>query len=874
MNRKEYLKTMFLGLASIPMAGNTQIWQNESKVKADKNSVLSVKSSWERWPDINWTGPGFWGNRLQDWQIRNGKVACVVCGANRTLHQLQYQLGKHPGDFSTSITIELTAKTNSLKDRIGFRIGAKAGDYPCPVTFQDYRRDAIFGKGLEAGIYTNGNIFIGDKTGSIPIDPNVPVRLTLNARKNNDTYNAEFYAVSTLNNNILDRIELKNISSQDLVGNIALLSDFTSNKEEKDTPAGFFYDWNISGKKLKASLQQTFGPICFSQYTLHEGVLKMTTQLAPVEKIKNHKVILQVFKHNKWETIAQSVIDPLSRTAHFRKNKWNENKDIPYKVVLELPLKDNIEKYSYEGIIAANPVFNDQLKAAVFSCNCHYGFPNNEVVENTLKHRPDLALFLGDQFYENHGGFRYQKGPLEKSILDYLHKWYMFGWSYRDIFKNIPSAFLPDDHDVYHGNVWGEAGKKASVNKGWGYNSQDGGGYKMPAAWVNVVQKTQTSNLPDPYDATPVKQHIGVYYTHWNYGNISFAILEDRKFKSAPKNVLPPEAKVMNGFIQNPDFNIKDHSHIEAALLGERQIRFLDDWTTNWNGAQMKAVISQTTFCTLQTLPKGTMIDEVNPRLPIPEKGHYIPDDMPMADMDSNGWPQKGRNKAIETIRKSFAFHIAGDQHLPATIQYGVDEYGDSGFAFAAPALNNIWPRRWWPPLSHGHKPLLGRPLYTGDFDDAFGNKLTVVSAANPYKTHKKPSVIYDRVTGYGIIVFDKTKREIKIECWPRYVNPSINPDGQYDGWPIVIKQDQNYGKKAKGWMPGLQFVNVSNPVIELYDEKDILVYSLRVNSKSFTPKTFSLKNHRLIIRNPETGFFKEIKDISASKEQNRRIQI
>jgi hypothetical protein len=51
---------------------------------------------------------------------------------------------------------------------------------------------------------------------------------------------------------------------------------------------------------------------------------------------------------------------------------------------------------------------------------------------------------------------------------------------------------------------------------------------------MNMIQPTQVSHLPDPYDPTPVQQGITVYYTELNLGGISFAILEDRKFKSAP----------------------------------------------------------------------------------------------------------------------------------------------------------------------------------------------------------------------------------------------------------------------------------------------------------------------------------------------------
>ena len=62
----------------------------------------------------------------------------------------------------------------------------------------------------------------------------------------------------------------------------------------------------------------------------------------------------------------------------------------------------------------------------------------------------------------------------------------------------------------------------------------DSGGYKMVPRWVNMVQRLQTAHLPDPFDSAHVFQDIGVYYTDLQWGGISYAILEDRKWKSAP----------------------------------------------------------------------------------------------------------------------------------------------------------------------------------------------------------------------------------------------------------------------------------------------------------------------------------------------------
>ncbi len=871
MNRREILKTLLLGSASLPFLKSQKsstIFGAKSKSTPDSQHMIS---KWTQWPDMEWIGPKFWGNRLQDWQLRDGKARCSVSAPNRTLHCLTHQSGNDTKRFATSADVELQTVSGSADDRVGFRLGAKAGNDPVPVLFTDYRRNAVFGEGTEAGVLGNGTLFIGNHKSNESLDLSKPIRLTVEAEQADDSYRITLTATDSDSGNVLDRINRSIAGKDALTGNFALLSHFTSEDAQTDSPSVLFSNWTISGDHLQTNPDQTFGPICFAQYTLDRGTLKMTAQLAPVENIERHKVALQIHQNGEWKTLQKTVVDPLSRTAHFRQKNWDEDDDIPYRIQLKLPLIDETRTFYYEGTIAPEPVSSDQLKSAVFSCNSHYGFPNREVVENVGKHRPDMAVFLGDQIYESHGGFGVQHSPVKKAALDWLRKWYMFGWSYREIFRHIPSAFIPDDHDVYHGNLWGETGKDAPVEKGWGYESQDEGGYKMPPEWVNMVQRAQTWNLPDPYDPTPVDQDISVYYTDWTYGGISFAIIEDRKFKSAPKNALPAEARVVNGFIQNREFDIKKQYDIDAELLGDRQLNFLEHWASDWShGARMKAVLSQTNFCTLATLPEGSIIDEMVPDLPIPKRGDYVEGDDPTTDMDSNGWPQKGRDKALKTIRKGFALHIAGDQHLASTVQYGVDQYGDSGFAFAGPALNNIWPRRWWPPVDSDHNPLPGRPKNTGNFEDGFGNKMTVYAVGNPVQTNRKPGLVYDRATGYGIIIFDKKKRTMRIECWPRYVDPESNPEGQYDGWPVTVKQETNYGRNAAGYLPELQVTGLTEPVVQIYNEQTgELEYALRMKGNSFRPKIFDTEStYRLRIGEPDRNVWQEFLEIIPGDER------
>lgn len=301
---------------------------------------------------------------------------------------------------------------------------------------------------------------------------------------------------------------------------------------------------------------------------------------------------------------------------------------------------------------------------------------------------------------------------------------------------------MTHDHDMYHGNIWGCGGRPtnpaaAAVTaeqdtvKYNNYAAQDSGGYKMAPRWVNMVQRAQTSHLPDPFDPTPVLQGITTYYTDVRWGGVSFAILEDRKWKSAPKVQLPG-ANSVNGFPLNPDWDAATQSNApDAELLGQWQLEFLEYWAADRSGGTwMKFAVSQTPFGCLHTEPTGIDTDDHDPDERIPPAGAYLEGDHLVADHDSGAWPQHGRNAAILKWRKGFAAHLCGDQHLGAASHYGVYGYSDGVYSLCTPVISNVWLRRWYPP-HRASNALPGRPG-TGDHLDAFGNRMTVFEVANP----------------------------------------------------------------------------------------------------------------------------------------------
>ena len=237
-----------------------------------------------------------------------------------------------------------------------------------------------------------------------------------------------------------------------------------------------------------------------------------------------------------------------------------------------------------------------------------------------------------------------------------------------------------------------------------------------------------------------------------------------------------------------------------------------------------------------------------------PRPGEYAEGELPVQDHDSNGWPQSGRNKALRAMRKGFAFHIAGDQHLGSTIQYGIDTWGDAGWALCVPSVANIWPRRWFPPEPGGNHQD-GTPRYTGDYLDGFGNKMTVHAVSNPTANGVEPTAIHHRTPGYGIVTLDRDTREITFANWPRWVDPS-EPDAlPYPGWPISVDQLAN-GFPAEGWRLETIETEIDDPVIQIAtDASGEVVYTYRIQGRSFEPRVFEGGVYTVRVTDPDSDY-------------------
>ena len=118
-------------------------------------------------------------------------------------------------------------------------------------------------------------------------------------------------------------------------------------------------------------------------------------------------------------------------------------------------------------------------------------------------------------------------------------------------------------------------------------------------------------------------------------------------------------------------------------------------------------------------------------------------------------------------------------------MQYGINGYRDGPFVFTAPAVANTFPRRWMPKEGGANRDE-DAPKYTGDFQDGFGNPMTVWAVANPTDRKIEPRRLYDLSPGYGIVRIDPMNGDAVIEAWPRWVDPD-DDSKQFTGWPRTV---------------------------------------------------------------------------------------
>ncbi len=747
----------------------------EQIAAAHANNIIELKQI-ERWSvthDRVWLDGEFWANPMEDWRIADGWAQCQTTAEHRSIHSITRQITKIDHSFAMSVELSRSTKIN-LDGGAGFKLGVKSD-------LNEYRSNTFARSGVAAGIIGN-ELVIANTRSKLSVTPtNSHVILSIVGSRKGDNYVLQLSATAPDTKELLGKLR-KEVPASSLLGNISLVSQYSGPKQRYNIPGYKFRNWYLGGDAISHNPKQKFGPILWTMYTLSDSrtdegfVMKLSALTGPLGNNDNKDVELQIKRNGNWETLGRAELHKDAWTATFRIPNWDETADTPYRVLYAQKYTHGQQEVDqWSGIIQKNPA-GESFRLAALTCQNDYAYPYAPVADNIVKMTPHMLYFSGDQLYEGHGGYGIIREPAAPAILNYLRKYYQFGWAFRESMRNAPTVCLPDDHDVFQGNIWGEGGA-AMKNLSQGASSK--GGYREPARMVNTVHITNCAHHPDFYDDTPSEQDISVYYGDMVYGDVSFAILGDRQFKSGPERVETGSGRADH--VRDPDFDTSVLDKPGLILLGKRQEEFLRHWCQDWRGHKMKVLLSQTVFAGVAT-----------------HHGGY--DNYLKADLDSGGWPQTARNTAIDILRESMALHINGDQHLTSLVQYGVNKQRDSNWSFCTPAIAAGYPR-WWRPddlqKEHSNRPEHGLEN-TGEYTDGFGNLAYVYATGNPEVGNKRPR--YERAhqkgSGFGFVLIDTEKRTYEVHAYRFDINPlDGNPNNQFPGWPVTIFQTENRGE-------------------------------------------------------------------------------
>ena len=373
-------------------------------------AASQIQHNWNDVPNQYWIGPDWHANRLQDWQVDEGRVICTEASERLPMRTLHLLTAKIDGEFTLQVTTG-TVDTDSQSSGnawSGVLMGAGSMDIDYRLTALTHHVPGTDG-GYIAGVDHNGEVFL--RKNVVPVgatslwsintkifpddlplvDPiwrrgdgfgekgRRPVRLILNSLLQQSTH--EFVprfrinAIDAETNEVLSYALYDSSYYLPHLGSFALISH---HGPENASSGHWFDDFSLEGNGVLVFPERAFGPVLCSLYTLSDNVLKMTAQFPPLNHHRN--AVLEIADQK-----FLAPIDPDSWTATFKIMNWNSTIETPYELFLEG------NPTGYKGSIRQEPDPSQPLKIAALTCHKTYTgnlqwnhnglwFPHNDIV--------------------------------------------------------------------------------------------------------------------------------------------------------------------------------------------------------------------------------------------------------------------------------------------------------------------------------------------------------------------------------------------------------------------------------------------------------------------------------------------------------------
>ncbi|MFN2126267.1 MAG: hypothetical protein ACK2TU_00260, partial [Anaerolineales bacterium] len=267
----------------------------------------SLISGWDDSSEGVFLGKELWGNRLQDWQAKNGRLECINGQYPlRTVHVLTHEINNMDASFRIDVKVGLIHNQTIEEEACaGLLIGAGSLDI-------DYRgRSLIFGRpgengGLIAGINGKGELTILDIGKNLEvIAKSEPVPGLLESLMEGCQLS---FSVKPADGNFTGSLtESKTgtsitfpVSKERITGNVGIVAHLGYHTGDGSF---WFKDLQLSGPKLSYNPERTLGPIVSTLHTLSRNILNMSVQLMPVGPNEPDKILLTYKEQNaeNWE---------------------------------------------------------------------------------------------------------------------------------------------------------------------------------------------------------------------------------------------------------------------------------------------------------------------------------------------------------------------------------------------------------------------------------------------------------------------------------------------------------------------------------------------------------------------------------------------
>ncbi|TXD46765.1 hypothetical protein [Polaribacter sp. IC073] len=194
----------------------------------------------------------YWTKDANEWQIENNRIECLVSCLDRKIHLQTTKLS------SEDATVEMKIRLGFLNDEItslnknwaGFHIGYK----------NNLLNDNLenFNKGINIGVCTNGALFIGSpspnqKNQKIINNLKKGLDLKVLITNTNNLYKIDFSVLEVKTGEVLGRISKKDIASEEILGDLSLISSFQNPEKNKvnNNKSVWFQHWEIKGSKVE-----------------------------------------------------------------------------------------------------------------------------------------------------------------------------------------------------------------------------------------------------------------------------------------------------------------------------------------------------------------------------------------------------------------------------------------------------------------------------------------------------------------------------------------------------------------------------------------------------------------------------------------------